>query len=758
VDYRADPFAYLGMHADGDGLVVRASLPQATRAFVRSRLDSYTREMARLDANGIFEVRLADRTEPFDYVLVAETARGGDEFEDPYRFGPILGDIDVYLIAEGTHLRLWEALGSHVRTIAGVEGCAFTVWAPNARRVSVVGDFNDWDGRRHPMRKRVECGVWELFIPAARAGARYKYEIEGADGELLPLKADPLSRYAEVRPASASIVWKDSPAQRNDAWSRGRADRNRPDAPISIYEVHLGSWRRGPGGRMLSYRELGEQLLPYVREMGFTHVELLPVTEHPFDGSWGYQPTGMFAPTSRYGTPDDFHAFVERAHQLDLSVILDWVPGHFPNDPHGLAFFDGTHLYEHSDPRQGIAPDWNTLIYNYGRREVTNFLIASALYWLDEFGVDGLRVDAVASMLYLDYSRHPGEWIPNVYGGNENVEAIAFLRRLNETLEARHEGAATIAEESTAWPMVSAPVSAGGLGFSYKWNMGWMHDTLEYFAYDPIYRRYHQNDLTFGLIYAFSERYVLPLSHDEVVHGKRSLLQKMPGDRWQKFANLRLLIALMFTHPGKKLLFMGGELAQWHEWNHDGELAWNLLGNESHAGIQRLVHDCNALYRGSAALHRLDTEPAGFTWIDIQDAAHSVLVFARLPGSDSEEHVIVAINATPVVQYGYRVGALRAGTYREAINTDSQYYGGSNIGNGGAIVTRAVASHGYRQSLELTLPPLAALLLSFDSAQDDTNSLSPARSAVLSERSESKGRDRMEKSSFDFGATRLRSG
>ncbi|HEX3672246.1 MAG TPA: 1,4-alpha-glucan branching protein GlgB [Candidatus Cybelea sp.] len=711
MDYRADPFAYLGMHAADGGVVVRASMPQAERVFIRDRSGRELTELERVDGSGLFEALLPEQS-PFDYSFVAETARGREEVEDPYRFGPVLGEVDVYLIAEGTHLRLWNTLGSHARTMEGVAGVAFAVWAPNAQRVSVVGDFNGWDGRRHPMRKRVECGVWEIFVPGVPDRSRYKYEIAGANGDLLPLKADPLARYAEVRPANASIVWNEpAPVWRDEAWMNSRAGRSARDAAISIYEVHLGSWRRGEDGRMLDYAELAERLLPYVRDMGFTHVELLPVTEHPFDGSWGYQPTGMFAPTSRYGTPSEFRAFVERAHELELGVILDWVPGHFPNDPHGLALFDGTHLYEHSDPRKGFAPDWNTLIYNYDRREVANFLIAGALYWFEDFHVDALRVDAVASMLYLDYSRRAGEWEPNLYGGNENLETIAFLRRLNETLYGRVDGAVTIAEESTAWPMVSRPVSAGGLGFGYKWNMGWMHDTLRYFGYDPIYRGYHQNDITFGLVYAYSENYILPLSHDEVVHGKRSLLAKMPGDAWQRFANLRLLVALMFTHPGKKLLFMGGEFGALLEWNHDAELDWGLLQNELHAGVARLVRDCNALYRTIPALHRLDTEPAGFEWIDFQDAAQSVLAFAR-KDRDGAGHVVVAINAAPVVHYGYRVGALRPGSYREVLNTDSQFYGGSNVGNEGAIATEAIAAHGHAQSLALTLPPLGAVVLS----------------------------------------------
>lgn len=716
MEYLADPFAYLGMHAAEDGIVIRASFPQALQLFVRRRQSRTLIAMARSNDDGLFELRLPGLRDSFDYVFVAETPRGRQEIEDAYRFGPVLGELDAYLIAEGTHLRLWDVLGSHCRTIDGVEGVAFAVWAPNARRASVVGDFNDWDGRRNPMRKRVECGVWEIFVPGARAGARYKYEIEGAGGDLLPLKADPLARRAELRPATASIVWSDPPAKwRDDAWMRERHLRNRRDAPIAIYEVHLGSWRRHPDGTMMSYRELADDLLPYARKMGFTHVELLPVTEHPFDGSWGYQPTGMFAVTSRYGTPEEFRTFVERAHELELGIILDWVPGHFPDDPHGLARFDGTHLYEHDDPRRGVAPDWDTLIYNYGRREIANFLIASALYWLEEFHVDGLRVDAVASMLYLDYSRRSGEWLPNVYGGNENLEATAFLRRLNETLYGRYDGSITIAEESTAWPMVSGPVSAGGLGFGYKWNMGWMHDTLRYFARDPIHRKHHQNDLTFGLVYAYSENYVLPLSHDEVVHGKGSLLQKMPGDDWQRFANLRLLLALMFAHPGKKLLFMGDELASASEWNHDAQLDWNAAGDPLHSGVQRLVRDCNRLYRETPALHVLDAQPEGFEWIDFADASQSVLAFARK--APDAAHLIVVANATPVPHHAYRVGALSAGAYRELLNTDSHYYGGSNAGNMGAIRTESIAAHGRPQSLVLTLPPLAALVLRSESPQ-----------------------------------------
>ncbi|MBV8654400.1 MAG: 1,4-alpha-glucan branching protein GlgB [Candidatus Eremiobacteraeota bacterium] len=708
--YWTDPFSFLGPHVRGDDFVVRTSAPQASRVFVAERDGNALHEMQRIDGEGLFELVLRNR-KSFPYCLDVETAAGRHPMEDPYRFGPILGDIDAHLIGEGTHRELWRVLGSHRRTIERVEGVAFAVWAPNALRASVVGDFNDWDGRRHPMRKRVECGVWEIFVPGVREGARYKYELEGAAGGLLPLKADPLARYAQLRPDNASIVHEmHVPPWRDDAWMRARAVRQRRDAPISVYEVHAGSWRRGEDGRFLTYRELADSLLPYVAGLGFTHVELLPVTEYPFDGSWGYQPTGMYAPTSRYGLPEDFRAFVERAHELELGVILDWVPGHFPDDPFGLARFDGTHLYEHDDPRKGFHPDWNTLIYNHGRREVANFLVASALYWLREFHVDGLRVDAVASMLYLDYSRREGQWVPNEYGGNENIEAIAFLKALNDALHVEHPSAITIAEESTSWPLVSRTVAEGGLGFSFKWNMGWMHDTLRYFGYDPVYRRYHQSDLTFGLVYAFSENYVLPFSHDEVVHGKRSLLGKMPGDRWQQFANLRALLALTFAHPGKKLLFMGDEIAAVKEWNHDAQLDWQLLDDPLHAGIGRLVRDCNRLYRAQPALYELDTEPEGFEWIDFQDSAHSVLAFARRGRDRSAPPLIAVLNATPVARYGYRIGVSEPGSYGELLNTDSEHYGGSNVGNQGSVDSEEVAAHGRPHSLSVTLPPLAMVI------------------------------------------------
>ena len=710
-----DPFAYLGMHREGNALVVRASLPHASRVVAYARDGRALGELERLDGDGLYELRLPRRRKPIDYYFEVDGRGERARVEDPYRFGPILGEVDAYLIAEGNHLKLWQALGAHRRTIDGASGTAFAVWAPNARRVSTVGDFNDWDGRCHPMRKRVECGVWEIFIPGVEAGARYKYELERAEGALLALKADPLARFAERSPATASIVAGEGAFEWNDAaWMETQTARVADDAPISVYEVHLGSWRRrtAEGNRYLSYDELSRELLPYVAEMGFTHVELLPVTEYPFDGSWGYQPTGMFAPTSRYGTPEEFRRFVDTAHRLGIGVILDWVPGHFPSDPHGLAFFDGTYLYEYGDPRRGFHPDWNTLIYNHGRREVANFLLASALYWIEEFHIDALRVDAVASMLYLDYSRREGEWLPNEAGGRENLEAIAFLRRLNQTLREQHGDAVTIAEESTSWPMVTGDVATGGLGFDYKWNMGWMHDTLRYFGYDPVYRRYHQNDLTFGLVYAFSEKFVLPLSHDEVVHGKRPLIGKMAGDPWQRFANLRLLLALMFAHPGKKLLFMGDEFAAPREWNHDTGLDWDVCDDPLNAGVARLVRDCNRLYRSTAALHELDANPEGFRWIDCDDSTRSILTFLRRARDGT--FVLVAANATPVVRYGYRVGVPRAGSYRETLNTDSQHYGGSNVGNEGAVISEPVPAHGHDDSLSLTLPPLALVVLSLE--------------------------------------------
>ena len=710
-----DPFAHLGMHRRLGGVVIGAFVPEAARVSVIPANGSNLQpaEMERIHNDGLFAAKI-DRTEPFSYRLRLHADDAEFEIEDPYRFPPLLGDQDVYLLAEGTHLRAYEKLGAHPMRIDGIDGVGFAVWAPNARRVSVVADFNRWDGRRHPMRLRRECGVWELFIPGVKEGALYKYEIKARSGELMPLKADPYAFRAEHTPATASIVFdlnrgRPQPATR---WSTRRKLLNQRDAPISIYEVHLGSWRRKPeeGNRYLTYREMAETLVPYVRDMGFTHVELLPPSEYPFDGSWGYQPTGLYAPTSRFGTPDDFRALVRAFHENGIGVLIDWVPGHFPSDPHGLSQFDGTALYEHADPRKGLHQDWDTLIYNYGRNEVANYLLANALYWIREHSVDGLRVDAVASMLYLDYSRAPGEWIPNEFGGRENLEAIRFLRRANEAVFGEGQGATTVAEESTSWPMVSRPIDSGGLGFGYKWNMGWMHDTLDYMSKDPIHRRYHHDRITFGLLYAFSENFVLPLSHDEVVHGKRSLFGKMPGDDWQKFANLRAYYAFMWTMPGKKLLFMGGEFAQEREWNHDRSLDWHLLEDPMHRGMQLLVRDLNRLYRDLPALHQLDCDQHGFEWIDCNDVEQSVFIWRRL-GRGPGEEVVVAVNFTPVIRYGYRIGLSREGAWSERLNTDAAEYGGSGIGNLGQVRTQPSPWQGRPYSAALTLPPLAAVIL-----------------------------------------------
>nr|WP_228255861.1 1,4-alpha-glucan branching protein GlgB [Pollutimonas thiosulfatoxidans] len=613
----------------------------------------------------------------------------------------------MYLIAEGRHEQLADCLGAHVTEIDGVPGTRFAVWAPNAREVTVVGDFNDWDGQRHYMYLRRECGVWEIFIPDVGPGALYKFQIRGSDGRLLPQKADPVARQTEMPPATASVVtdptafvWTD------DAWMQDRAARHQVDAPLSIYEVHLGSWMSTDEQGSV-WTTVGRRLIDYAVDMGFTHLELLPITEHPFGGSWGYQPLGMFAPSARYGTPAEFAGFVDACHEAGLGLILDWVPAHFPSDPHGLVEFDGTQLYEHADPRQGFHPDWNTLIYNMGRNEVRNFLMASALEWLRRYHVDGLRVDAVASMLYLDYSREPGQWTPNRYGGRENLEAVAFLQELNQVVAERCPGALVIAEESTAWPGVTAPVSEGGLGFQYKWNMGWMHDTLRYMQYEPVHRRYHHHDMTFGMVYAYSEKFVLPLSHDEVVHGKGSLVGKMPGDPWQRHASLRAYFGFMWGHPGKKLLFMGGELAQVHEWNHDAQLDWAALDDPLKAGVQGVVRDLNALYRSTPALHGSDAVPAGFAWIIGDDQDNSVFAFLRRHGGQT---ALVVSNMTPVPRIAYRIGVPQAGRWKECLNTDAGSYGGSNMGNMGAVATSGHPSHGYDQSLALVLPPLSTLI------------------------------------------------
>jgi 1,4-alpha-glucan branching enzyme len=708
-----DPFSILGMHEDERGVLhVCVLLPGAQQvAVVEASSGNRLAELSALHPDGVFCGPISARRERFAYRLWVKWDSAETEIEDPYRFPPILGEMDVWLLAEGTHYRPYERLGAHLTSVEGVGGTSFAVWAPAARRVSVVGDFNHWDGRRHPMRLRRECGAWEIFLPNVGPGARYKFEIKAADGHLLPLKADPHGFRSELRPATASIVHALPPLI--SAGDEARREANALNAPISIYEVHLGSWRRKSeeGDRFFNWPELEATLIPYVEDMGFTHIELLPISEHPLDASWGYQPLGLYAPTSRFGAPEDFRRFVERCHEKGIGVLLDWVPGHFPTDSHGLGRFDGTHLYEHADPKEGLHQDWSTLIYNYGRNEVRNHLVGNALYWLERYGLDGLRVDAVASMLYRDYSRAPGEWVPNYQGGRENLEAIAFLRRTNEIIGTERPEAITFAEESTAWPMVSRPPDMGGLGFHYKWNMGWMHDTLEYMRRDPAHRKFHQDELTFGLVYAFQENFILPLSHDEVVHGKGSLLAKMPGDRWQKFANLRAYFAFMYAHPGKKLLFMGGEFAQEAEWNHDRSLDWHLLRDPMHAGVQKLVRDLNHLYCRTPALHQLDFEPPGFEWIDHADTNHSVISFLRR-AENPRQFVIAACNFTPVPRDGYRIGVPTAGTYREVVNTDSTYYGGSNLGNvGSAIPTEDIPSHGRSCSIVLTLPPLATIIL-----------------------------------------------
>jgi 1,4-alpha-glucan branching enzyme len=711
----ADPFGFLGMHRAYGGLNVRALLPGAEAMDV---IDAETGKTAargkQLHLDGFFLATIPEREDPFHYRLRVRWGGHWQEFEDIYRFSSVLGELDIHLLVEGNHLASYQKLGAHPLVHEGVAGVAFAVWAPNAQRVSVVGDFNGWDGRRAPMRLHYPGGFWEIFIPGLRAGHLYKYEILGADGQLLPLKADPHAGQAEHQPGTASIVAEPSRhAWQDDAWMAERARRNDREAPVSIYEVHLGSWRRGEGNRYLTYRELAEQLVPYVADMGFTHIEILPITEYPFDGSWGYQPIGLFAPTSRFGSPDDFRAFVDACHRVGVGILLDWVPGHFPSDAHGLAWFDGTALYEHADPRQGLHRDWNTLIYNFGRREVANFLLSSALCWLREYHIDGLRVDAVASMLYLDYSRNPGEWIPNAFGGRENLEAIDFLRRMNELVFGEGTGATTVAEESTAWPMVSRPTYVGGLGFGFKWNMGWMHDTLRYMSLDPIHRKYYHNNLTFGLLYAYHENFILPLSHDEVVHGKRSLIGRMPGDQWQRFANLRAYFAFMWTHPGKKLLFMGGEFGAEREWNHDSSLDWDSVWNPLHAGVQRLMRDLNWLYRSTPALHRLDCEGGGFAWIDVANNAESVVSYLRR-GRQPGELAVIVCNFTPIPRHGYRIGVPLPGWYSERINTDAQDYGGSGVGNAGGLGTDSHPMHGYQYSLCVSLPPLGVLVFTAD--------------------------------------------
>ncbi len=702
-----DPFEVLGRHPVGEGeVVVRVYRPHAEAVTIADG----EHLMERIEGSDFFVWRGPAEAVPERYRLIWRDAHQREHLaHDPYCFPPQLPDFDLHLFGEGKHWHAYRFLGAHLHEVDGVAGVLFAVWAPNAERVSVVGEFNEWDGRCHPMRVRGGSGVWELFIPDLGPGVLYKYEIRNRNSGALSLKADPYGQFFEQRPKTASIV-ADSAFRWNDGeWIERRSRADWGHAPMSVYEVHLGSWQRGPEGELLNYRELAHRLVPYVQEMGFNYIELLPITEHPYDPSWGYQCTGYYAPTSRYGTPDDFRYFVDFCHRNGIGVFLDWVPAHFPKDAHALARFDGEPLYEHADPRRGEHKDWSTLIYDYGRNEVRNFLLSSAMFWIEEMHIDGLRVDAVASMLYLDYSRKEGEWLPNQYGGRENLEAIEFLRQLNVAIHAQHPGVLMMAEESTSWPQVSRPVHVGGLGFDMKWNMGWMNDTLAYFGQDPIHRKYHHGMLTFSMLYAFSENFILPFSHDEVVHGKGSMLGKMPGDEWQRHANLRLLYTYMFTHPGKKLLFMGTEFGQGSEWNSARPLDWYVLDYPLHRGMKQAVADLNRLYREHPALHRHDFEGQGFEWIDCHDADQSVLSYMRKGGN---EVAVVVVNFTPVSRSGYRIGVPRPGRYREIFNSDSALYGGSNVGNGGVeLVAREEPWMNQPCSLELTLPPLAGVIL-----------------------------------------------
>ena len=707
------PQDVLGRHAGAEPgrVTVRAFYPYAkSLGLVIDGGDSLP--MAKAHRDGLFEVS-TEMAEGAGYQFAVEDYHGNTRVEeDPYRFPPQVSDFDLHLFGEGTHLESYNVLGAHLRTVNGVDGVHFAVWAPNAVRISILGDFNHWDGRHHPMMNRGDSGIWELFLPGLAAGATYKLEIKGRHG-FLAEKSDPYAFAAELRPRSASIVWSNEGYGWGDAgWMKQRRQRKWSAEPISVYEVHLGSWMQSSEGddRFLTYRELANALVPHVKELGFTHVELMPVTEHPYDGSWGYQTIGYYAATSRFGSPDDLKFLIDACHQAGIGVILDWVPAHFPKDSHGLGYFDGSHLYEHSDPRLGEHMDWGTLIFNYGRHEVRNFLLASAMYWADVYHVDGIRVDAVASMIYLDYSREEGEWLPNEFGGRENLAAVDFLKKFNEAIHGKYPGFLTFAEESTAWPMVTRPTYLGGLGFDLKWNMGWMHDTLVYMTKEPIHRKHHHNDITFSLLYAFTENFILPFSHDEVVHGKRSMLSKMPGDSWQQFANLRLLYAYMFAHPGKKLLFMGQEFGQWNEWDSNQSLDWNLLDFEPHRKLQNLVGDLNRVYRKQAALHEIEFAWDGFEWIDVHDADNSVLSFLR-KGRDPADTVVCLLNFTPVPREGYRVGVPLPGTYDEILNTDADAYGGSNMGNAGHIPADPIPWQSQENSLLVSLPPLAALFL-----------------------------------------------
>ncbi len=711
--YHTNPFAVLGPHQEKEGKGRKAASvwtittfqPQAESVDVLA--NGQVHPMQRIHPQGLFQWRGADELGTYRY-RVHRIHGGSIDIDDPYRFPTILSDFDIHLHGEGTHSETYSKMGAHLVEMEGVAGTSFVVWAPNAELVSVVGEFNDWDTRRHPMRLR-DGGLWEIFIPGLGRGTSYKYFVRSRFQGYKQLKADPYGFYMEVPPKSASIVWDVDQYQWNDSgWMEERAQKDYLKEPISIYEVHLESWLRSPEGYWLSYRELCKTLIPYVKEMGFTHIELLPVAEHPFSGSWGYQVVGYYAPTSRFGTPDDFMYFVDQCHQNGVGVYVDWVPGHFPKDAHGLAYFDGTHLYEHADPRMGEHKDWGTLIFNYGRNEVKTFLISNALFWLRKYHIDGLRVDAVASMLYLDYSREDGQWIPNQYGGNENLEAMDVLRRFNE-LAHQIPGVVTAAEESTAFPGISRPVYLGGIGFTFKWNMGWMHDMLAYFEKDPVFRKFHQNSVTFSLLYAFSENFILPISHDEVVHGKGSLLGKMPGDEWQRFANGRAFMAYMFTHPGKKLLFMGSDVGQYEEWACGSQVKWELLQFPPHRGLQLTLKKLNELYRQEPALHEVDFHWTGFEWIDVHDVDNSVISFLRR-AENPDNYLVVVCNFTPAVRYGYRIGVPEEGWYDELINTDDTEFWGSGVVNG-AVMADAVPTHGRGYSVQLTLPPLGVTIL-----------------------------------------------
>jgi len=711
-----DVFSVLGMHQnlEKNKLIFRCFLPTALAVNVIDKLSQKVLlSLSNIEPSGLFEGFLTTEDSSVNYQLSVTYHSGDVVIEDPYCFPSILQQDDLYLFGEGTHEKTYQWMGAHVREVNGVEGVNFVVWAPDARRISVVGDFNFWDGRCHVMRKHPGGGVWDIFIPNVKGDINYKYEIVGKYGDVLPLKADPYAFQMQHAPQNASVTVNHSQYQWQDNdWVAKRApDANQYHGPVSIYEVHLGSWKRkgDDGTQYFTYRDLAEQLVPYVTEMGFTHIQMMPISEYPFDGSWGYQPIGMFSPTCRFGSPDDFKYFVDCCHQHNIAVLLDWVPGHFPTDEHGLGKFDGSSLYEHDDIRKGFHPDWKTLIYNYGRAEVVSYLISNALYWLDEFHIDGLRVDAVASMLYLDYSREEGEWVPNVHGGRENLEAIELLKQVNSRAYFNYPGVMMVAEESTAWPGVSKPVDSGGLGFGFKWNMGWMNDTLQYMERDPIYRQHHHNEMTFGLVYGFSENFILPLSHDEVVHGKRSLLQKMPGDDWQKFANLRAYYGFMWTHPGKKLLFMGGEFAQHDEWNHDKSLDWHLLDHAPHLGMQTLIKDLNHLYRDLPALHELDCDGYGFDWVVSDNASESLLVYLR-KSLDNNTSALVVVNMTPSTHNEYTLGVPCAGRYIERLNTDDNQYGGSGVKNTHIIESQALSYNGQDHRIQLAIPPLATVI------------------------------------------------